>query len=139
MFDFHEKRKIRSVLYSRPVIGVILLVTILLSISAYNRYTVAKEMEVKLESRKQELEELKERAHAIESKVEYLTDERGVEEELRNRFDAIREGEQVIILLEERGKDVIDDIEVPNAIDTGKSFWQSLIDTFKFWWFGIYC
>lgn len=131
MFDFHEKRKIRSVLYSRPVIGVILLVTILLSISAYNRYTVAKEMEVKLESRKQELEELKERARAIESKVEYLTDERGVEEELRNRFDAIREGEQVIILLEERGKGS-DAIETTSAIDTDKSFWQSLIDTFKF-------
>lgn len=131
MFDFHEKRKIRSVLYSRPVIGVILLVTILLSISAYNRYTVAKEMGVKLEARKQELEELRERARAIESKVEYLTDERGVEEELRNRFDAIREGEQVIILLEERGKGS-DAIETTSAIDTDKSFWQSLIDTFKF-------
>ena len=132
MFDFHEKRKISSVVYSRPVIGVVLLVTILLSISAYNRYTVAKEMEVKLESRKQELEELRERARAIESKVEYLTDERGVEEELRNRFDAIREGEQVIILLEERGQGAIDDTKVIDAIDTGKSFWQSLIDTFKF-------
>jgi cell division protein FtsB len=131
MFDFHEKRKIRSVLYSRPVIFVILLITILLSISTYNRYVVAKDMEAKLEARRGELDELERRAKAIESKVEYLKDERGVEEELRNRFDAVREGEQVVILLDERGQKKEEKQE--EIIDTEESFLQVFLERFKFW------
>ena len=135
MFDFHEKRKIRSILYSRPVVFVIMVVTILLSISVYNRYSVAKDMEQKLEAKKQELRELEERAHLIESKVEYLEDERGVEEELRNRFDAIREGEQVIIFLDDSGaeKSEAEQGGSESDVDIDESSWHSLLDTFKFW------
>ncbi len=105
MFDFHEKRKIRSFLYSKVVVGVLFLATFLLSISVYDRYTVASDMKEKLEQKRSSLDELKERAAALESKVEYLENERGIEEELRNRFDVAREGEQVIILLDaERGE-----------------------------------
>lgn len=135
MFDFHEKRKIRTILYSRPVVFVIMIVTILLSFSVYNRYSVAKDMEQKLEAKKQELRELEERARHIESKVEYLADERGVEEELRNRFDAIREGEQVVILLDDKGdgKKEIEEIGPTDAVDTDESFMRSVIGVFKFW------
>lgn len=135
MFDFHEKRKMRTVLYSRPVVFVIMLVTVLLSFSAYNRYSVAKDMEQKLDAKKQELRELEERARHIESKVEYLADERGVEEELRNRFDAIREGEQVVILLDDTGdgKKEIEEIGPTEAVDTEESFLRSLWGVFKFW------
>ena len=96
MFDFHEKRKIRSIVYSKPVVAVLMLVTIILSFSVYHRYTVAEEMKQKLNVRENELNELKQRAATLESKVQYLRDERGIEEELRNRFDVVKEGEQVI-------------------------------------------
>lgn len=101
MFDFHEKRKIRSVLYSRTVIVFLCAIAVVLSFSAYNRYTVARDMEGKLNVKKAELEEMKSRAAAIEAKVRYLEDERGVEEELRNRFDVVREGEQAIIFIDD--------------------------------------
>ena len=135
MFDFHEKRKIRSILYSRPVVGVIVLLTVLLSFSVYNRYSVAKDMEMKLEAKRRELLGLQERAHLIESRVEYLTEERGVEEELRNRFDAIREGEQIVILLDDKNgeKKEVEQLEPVDHIDTDESFLRSLSGVFKFW------
>lgn len=104
MFDFHEKRKIRSILYSKPVAFVLFLAALLLSTSVYNRYTVAKEMEQKLEVKRAELMELEHRAEILRTKVEYLDNERGIEEELRNRFDVRKEGEQVIILIDERAE-----------------------------------
>jgi hypothetical protein len=62
-------------------------------------------MKDKLDAKKASLEELKGRASVLESKVEYLENERGIEEELRNRFDVAKEGEQVIILLDaDRGE-----------------------------------
>ncbi len=131
MFDFHEKRKIQRVLFSKPVIGLIFLIAVLLSFSVYDRYVVSKEMQAKLDARYAELKALELRAETLDTKVRYLEDERGVEEELRNRFDVAKEGEQVIILLDERSEKVVDvpqDIlEVSN--EEKNSFWS----IFKFW------
>ncbi len=134
MFDFHEKRKIRSFLYSKWVVLGILLLSAFFANSVYDRYTVASEMKAKLDVKRAELEELNQRAQALDSKVKYLEGERGIEEELRNRFDVIKEGEQVVILLDERRKEgeetnvssgtILEDIEAEE-----KSFFGFL----KFW------
>ena len=105
MFDFHEKRKIRNIVYSKPVVFLLVLVSIFFAHSVYNRYTVAQDMQMKLEVRKIELKDLETRAQTLEARVLYLQNERGVEEELRNRFDVVKEGEQMVIFLDEkRGK-----------------------------------
>jgi cell division protein FtsB len=132
MFDFHEKRKIRSVLYSRPVVAFLCICTIILSFSVYHRYTVAREMKAKLSDREQELSELRSRAELLESKVEYLKNERGIEEELRNRFDVVKEGEQVIILIDE--PEVSDKPSFfPMSEDARVDEDQSFVDRLRFW------
>lgn len=133
MFDFHEKRKIQRYVYSRPVIGLIFILAIMLSFSVYDRYVVSREMREKLEAKYQELEELEMRAQALESKVQYLGDERGIEEELRSRFDVAKEGEQVVILLDSKREQKVattvssEDSEVSTSSE--ESFW----DTILFW------
>ncbi len=102
MFDFHEKRKIRNILYSKWIALALLFVTVLLGTAVHDRYMVAEEMRMKLEDKRSELEALKHRAQVLESKVEYLERDRGIEEELRNRFDVVREGEQMVILIGDR-------------------------------------
>lgn len=134
MFDFHEKRKIRSILYSKPVIGVLFALSILLSFSVYNRYSIAEEMQHKLDAKRSELEALTVRAESLDSKVKYLEDERGIEEELRNRFDVAKEGEQVVILLDDRKvktdteKSALDqNTATTEATTTEKSFFGKLL------------
>lgn len=117
MFDFHEKRKIRNILYSWPVIVFLVFCTIFLSVSVYHRYTVAHDMSLKLSAREHELEALKQQAELLDSKVEYLKNDRGVEEELRNRFDVAREGEQVIILVGGEEKPNNEVIPVPLVLE----------------------
>jgi cell division protein FtsB len=134
MFDFHEKRKIKSLLYSKVVIFGLFLIAIVTSVAVYDRYVVAEEMEQKLEAKQAELSHLKQRAQALESKVKYLEDERGIEEELRNRFDVAREGEQVVVLIDQKktGNEEASSVPnsiVPESIPTEVSFWHAL----KFW------
>jgi cell division protein FtsB len=133
MFDFHEKRKIRSFMYSKATILGLFGVALLLSFSVYDRYEVAREMEGKLESKQAELDALRERATALESKVKYLDDDRGLEEELRNRFDVVREGEQTVILIDSRegnGKEKPKDATVQQQTpEPEESFFEKL----KFW------
>lgn len=133
MFDFHEKRKIKSFLYSKPVIFGLFLIAIVMSVTVYDRYVVAKEMEGKLETKRAELELLKQRAEVLDAKVKYLEDERGIEEELRNRFDVARQGEQVVVLIDPKRGDVKETSTTPDKEETEnieeKSFWSIL----KFW------
>ncbi len=134
MFDFHEKRKIRSFLYSKVVIAGLFLVAMALSFPVYNRYTVAQDMKAKLETKRIELEEIKLRAQTLESKVDYLGNERGVEEELRNRFDVAKEGEQVIILLDDREgeKTNVPENSSAHGTENDTESKKSFFDFFKF-------
>jgi len=128
MFDFHEKRRIRAIVFSKPVIVIIFGLTVLSSFSVYERYKVANEMQARLDARIAELHALEERAQLLEAKVDYLQNERGIEEELRIRFDVAKEGEEVVILLDSRRdtKSTEEEVDIQN---TKKSFWQ----LFNFW------
>ena len=134
MFDFYEKRKIRSLLYSKFLIVFILALVVLLSTSVYKRYTVEREMSAKRESKEEELQALNERAAALESKVQHLEDERGIEEELRSRFDVAKDGEQVVVIVdqEKNAQNDLEKLSQPPGKEQEKkksSFWSM----FKFW------
>lgn len=131
MFDFHEKRKIRNVVYSKASIGLVLLLTAVLSFSVYERFTVEGEMAEKREIKERELEELRHRSALLEAKVEHLKNDRGIEEELRSRFDVAKEGEQVVILLDEseEQKRAVQGPPGANVEQEKKSFFSM----FKFW------
>jgi cell division protein FtsB len=134
MFDFHEKRKMKAILYSKTVFAVLILIAALLSVSVYNRFVIAEDTRVKLEDRREDLEALEMRAAVLQEKVDYLENERGIEEELRNRFDVAKEGEQVIIILEEKEKKTEKTEggtgEIVESKETG---FGSLLKLLKFW------
>lgn len=88
-------------------------------------------MKEKLNEQENKLEGLKERAGLLEDKVEYLQDERGIEEELRNRFDVKREGEQVIILIDD--KDAHKPMPVVQSSVSTTENNPSFIQRLKFW------
>ena len=128
MLDFHEKRKIRGLVYSRVSIGVILILAILLSFSVYERFVVEREMKEKMLEKESELEHLKGRAALLEEKVDHLQNERGIEEELRSRFDVAKDGEQVVIIVDDEEEDLFENFATKTQ-EEQKSVWQML----KFW------
>ena len=132
MFDFHEKRKIRTIMYSKMSIVLLFFLAFFIGMSAYERYSVEREMAARLEARHNELESLKQRAAVLESDVEHLQNERGIEEELRSRFDVAKEGEQIVIILEdEEEKEVHTETEkkTQGTQETNGAWWDML----KFW------
>ncbi len=101
MFDFYEKRKLRNLLFTRVTAGILLVAAGLLFWSAYGRFTAEQETREKRAESFTELNRLKERAAALESKVERMESERGMEEEIREQFDVAKEGEQVVVIVDE--------------------------------------
>jgi cell division protein FtsB len=101
MFDFQQKRKLRTAFESRITWGILLLCATLVLISAYDRFLIARDMAERRAVAEQDFKELEERKASLESEVEYLSHERGMEAEMRRQFDVVREGEQIVIILED--------------------------------------
>lgn len=101
MAGFGKKKAITEYLYSKPIIFVLFIVMIFLAFSVYERYTVERQMSERRATTEQDKQELLERKEVLEQRVDYLSGDRGIEEEIRTHFDVAKEGEKVIILVGE--------------------------------------
>jgi len=125
MFDFHQKRKFKIILNSPYTQGFILVLVLWIGWSAYVRYEIANEMyerRVQAEAQAKTLEEQKQK---LEARVKYLTNERGIEAEMRRQFDVALEGEQVVVILEDEA--TVEIMPLATSTDNEKVRW------YQFW------
>jgi len=100
MFDFHQKRKLRTMINSPLTQGALLFLSLVVGWSAYVRYDIAMEMKGRREQAEQQAAVLEAKKQALEKKVEYLSSERGQEAEMRRQFDVALPGEQVVVIVD---------------------------------------
>ncbi len=113
MASFGKKKKFTEYLYSRPSIALLLVVIIFLSIAVFQRFTVERQMALRKIEMETERQELFERKALLENRVDYLSGERGIEEEIRKHFDVAKEGEQVVIIVDKEIPQVEKETEEP--------------------------
>lgn len=101
MVDILEKKKYKKLVYSKPVLLVLIIVLLFVGRATWSMFEKARETENKLAAVEQEHAEVKERYDTLSEKVEDLQTERGKEEAIREKFGVAREGEHVIYLIEE--------------------------------------
>jgi len=101
MKRFQARRQTKKILYSKVTIVILVLILLFIGksvFSAYKKYSISREAAVE---RRENLEELENRKNSLGSKLENLNTDRGVEEELRSRFQVAKPGEKVLIIVEE--------------------------------------
>ncbi len=99
MLEFFERRRFRRVLYSYPIIGVVGLVAVLLLFPAWSAYSNMNATAEKREDVAAELERLSAREAALQEEIDRLATERGVEAEIRRKFEVGHEGEELIVIV----------------------------------------
>jgi len=119
---FGTKKGVTYYLYSKPVIGLLLVVLVFIGISVFERYQVERYMSARRIAAEEEYQALLERKVDLQERVEYLQGDRGIEEEIRQHFDVAKEGEQVVILLGEDNEPVIE-IQEPEERRKWYQFW----------------
>ncbi len=127
MFDFQQKRKWRTVISSRITQGVLVIMTIMVSFSAYDRYLIARDMSERRTDIETEIKNLNERRSDLEKEVNYLESERGMEAEMRRQFDMAREGEKVILIVDDQNSVVEEISTTTNDIEEEVRAW------YQFW------
>ncbi len=109
---------------SRYLQVFVVIITLLVIWSAFKRYQIASEMAERRIQVEREAAALEERKNSLEAEVNYLSNERGIEAEMRRQFDVALEGEKVVVIVE----DEPDDIEtIPIATSTNEGRW------YEFW------
>jgi cell division protein FtsB len=100
MFDFYQRRKLKTVLEA-PYTRVILVLLVFLMVwSAYTRWAISSDMAGRRAEAEQGLNHLKQQKEGLEKQVQYLKDERGIEAEMRRQFDVALNNEQVVVIVE---------------------------------------
>ena len=100
MFDFYERRRIKQWLYSWPFLIVLIITSIFLAHGVWGVYQQERLTRVIKNQRLTHLEELEIREDALQEEINRLNTERGIEEEIRQKFEVAKEGEGVIVIVE---------------------------------------
>lgn len=120
MREFQQRRILRSWLYSKLSIFLLIVVLIFFIFSIIGIYRKSREATRKNGEVSKELNELKAKKDYIEEEVERLKTNAGVEEELRDKFQIAKPGERVIIIVD----DPKDKSEASDVKDSSNWFWR---------------
>lgn len=101
MARFGSKSGLRDLLFSKATFAILLILSLYLTYSVFERYTVERKMSDRLEGAQAEYQELEERKETLLDKVDYLEGDSGIETEIRKHFDVAKEDEQVVIIVDE--------------------------------------
>lgn len=107
MREFSQKRRYKQMMYSFPVLLILLLILFFIakgSFGIYQKYSLSKN---ELNSSKEDLVILEEKKNYIHQKVEKLKTETGIEKEIRSKFNVAREGEKMVVIVDDAPEEVI--------------------------------
>ncbi len=124
MLRFDEKRTFRRYLYSRPSLAILGILILFVSHAVYGVYGKAQSAGAFLSEAEDKLAAMKKREAYFAGEMERLNSEMGVEEEIRKKFQVAKEGEKVIVIMDE------DKNATTSVVGKKKSLWQRILSVF---------
>lgn len=126
MLEFKEKKKTRKIMYSKPVLVALLIIFALSLEGLWNIYEKHSEAAKKAQEAKADLQNLRGREADLEEKVAFLKTDRGREEEIRKKFMVGKQGEGVILVVDQPGAST-----TPPASAPAPSAWARFLNFFQ--------
>lgn len=120
MKEYSQRRKLRQYIYSFPVILILLIILFFVAkgcFGIYQKYSFSKN---ELNNSKADLVILEEKKSHIYKKVEKLETETGIEKEIRSKFNVAREGEKLVV--------IVDDAPEEEKVVEEKGFFKKLFN-----------
>ncbi len=123
MLDFQQKRKVRSVLYHRTTLIILAILVLVTMRSAWIVYQKKRESEEQKSISEHTVRELTVRDKELQSQIERIQTDAGIEAEIRSKFNVAKDKENIVVLL--------DDTATTTATSTSKAgFWHSILHFF---------
>ena len=122
---FSRVRTIKRILYAPISILVLAVLLVFLVRGAIRAYQDERVSRRELQNLQQSSAELAEREAFLQREIERLSSDRGLEEELRNKYPVAKEGESVVIIVDPKEDE---DGSIPAE---SKGFWSRILDFFR--------
>ncbi len=106
MLEFQKKKKIRKILYSPVVLLLLAIILVLILRGFVGVYKKAKISAQSLERERIELDKLSSREKNLAASIDYLKTDQGIENEIRTKFRAVKDGEQVAVIIDNNATSV---------------------------------
>lgn len=101
MVRIHSSKKNQiPLIYSWVSLLVLMFLLVIFVRGAYASFSKKQTAEIQKQEYQQHHQDLEYKKEVLESKIQHLESQRGVEEELRKRFNVVKQGETVIRIVE---------------------------------------
>lgn len=124
MIEFQKKRKIRKFIYSKWMAMFFLVLIIIISRANWNIYKKNQESKYYLGIASKELGDLEKRNTQLNKEIETFKTQRGIEEEIRGKYQVVKEGELVTVIIDSQNSKMA---SVNNIKNNQNSFFQKII------------
>lgn len=101
MIEFQKKKKFKKIVYSPIVLTVLFIFLLFIINGVWNVHERAIISSNSLKREQIELNKIIERERKLETSLEYLKTDQGVEDEIRSKFRAVKEGEKIAVILDD--------------------------------------
>jgi len=126
MLDFKRKNKGIQKIYLKVIIVILAVLVLFAGNATWNLYLKYSEAKFNREIAQKELEKLQKREQDLLTELNKLSNDRGVEEELRKKFGIVREGEEVVVIVEAPEGSGTENSNAANK----KGFFRNLLNIF---------
>lgn len=125
MRNFQNKRSIKSLLKSTPVLIFLVILMLFFSYNMLGLFGKMLETNKNKKIAEAKITELKESKAKLDGDISKLNTNQGLEENIREKFGLVKEGENMIVIVDEKKEE-----EVPLKASTG-GFFSFFINLFK--------
>ena len=123
MADFQQKRKFKNIIYSKVSFFILFILVIFMARATYNIYSKERLSIDSYAAVEKSYQGLNTRKEMLQSEINRLKTDGGMEEEIRSRFDVAKPGETVVV--------VVDSSSSQDTTPTPIGFWSKFWGIFK--------
>ncbi|MEI7810165.1 MAG: septum formation initiator family protein [bacterium] len=106
MKKFQEKKKFRDILQSKPVLILFGIILIAFSWNVWGLFTRMQETAKNTKIERDKITELQQRKEKLSEDIANLKTEKGMEENIRDKFGFAKEGEGVVVIVDDKDKNL---------------------------------
>lgn len=127
MIPFQGRQKLRRILYSKVTLFILAVLVFFVGRGAWNTHEKAQIARSERNIAERALLDLEARSSELRASLIRLKSERGIEEEVRQKYTVARPGEEVVIVVDDSVKKGENGETV-----AGKGLWSSFVSFFSF-------
>jgi cell division protein FtsB len=121
-----ERKLVKRRMYSKTSLIILALILFFMAKGVYAVYEKERESRTEVERIAKQKAELQQRYDFIQEKSDHLKSTDGIEAEIRSKFDVVKEGEGLIVIVDKNVTTIEEDRR-----GVLKKFWDSVVGVFR--------